>query len=240
MGNTGLLNGKVAVITGASRGIGRAIALTFVRNGADVVMTARSEEVRSQVVVEARTSGSQILQVNMDVSIEEDTQRMAWEALANFGHIDILVNNAGAISPPAMAVWETTVEEWDRIMNVNLRGAFLCCRAVLPHMVKRRSGCIVNIASVDGRTAEGNHGAYSTSKWGLIGYTASLAKSVRPYGIRVNAISPGWVDTDMSRDRLPYDTDAWSTPEQIAQVALFLVTTAPSDMTGQSIDVFGS
>ena len=232
-----MLESKVAVVTGASRGIGRAIALTFAKEGADVVLAARDKGRIEQVASEVRAMGRKALVAVTDVAKEVAVERMTQEALGTFGKVDILVNNAG-ISKPGTPVWTTTVEQWDEIMGVNLRGAFLCARAFIPSMMERHTGFIVNIGSDSGRMAGGNSGAYATSKWGLMGYTVSLAASLRPYGIRVNAINPGWVDTDMSRDRLPYDTDAWSTPEQIAQAALFLVTTAPPDFTGQAIDVF--
>ncbi|MFQ5861299.1 MAG: SDR family NAD(P)-dependent oxidoreductase [Dehalococcoidia bacterium] len=237
-----LLEGKVAVITGASRGIGRAIALTYAENGADVALCATNGALLSQVAEEVHALGRRALTIIMDVSKEEDAQRMARETLEAFGQIDILVNNAGIISRET-PVWRTTVEEWDRVMGVNLRGAHLCSRAVLAHMVERRSGFIVNIGSISGLSAggvnPGDDGAYTPSKWGLLGYTAVLAKSVRPYGIRVNAINPGLVATDMGKTSRTWDVSApQSSPEEVAAAALFLVTAASPDMSGQFIDLF--
>ena len=136
--------------------------------------------------------------------------------------------------------WETMVEDWDSVMNVNLRGTFLCCHAVIPHMMERGRGVIINIGSSSGRMADEEYGPYAASKWGVVGYTTSLARSIRPHGIRVNGINPGWVDTDMARVLEPEGNPEWSTPEEIAQSALFLAAQAPRDMTGQFIDVFGS
>ena len=175
----------------------------------------------------------------MDVTREDQVFAAVGQVLESWGQIDILVNSAGIIlyNTP---VWATTVEEWDGMMGVNLRGMFLCCHAVVPHMKERGTGVIINMGSSSGRMADEDFGPYAASKWGVVGYTASLARSLRPHGIRVNGINPGWVDTDMSRAFDPKGDPAWSTPEEIAQTALFLAAGAPRDMTGQFIDVFGS
>jgi 3-oxoacyl-[acyl-carrier protein] reductase len=137
-------------------------------------------------------------------------------------------------------VWKTTVDEWDTMMGIDLRGVFICCHAVVPHMMERGRGVIINIGSSSGRMADEDYGPYTAAKWGVVGYTTSLARSLRPHGIRVNGINPGWVDTDMSRAFDPKGDPEWSTPEEIAETALFLAARAPLDMTGQFIDVFGS
>jgi NAD(P)-dependent dehydrogenase (short-subunit alcohol dehydrogenase family) len=137
-------------------------------------------------------------------------------------------------------VWKTTIEEWDEMMRVNLRGMFLCSHAVVPHMVERKRGIIINIGSSSGRMADEDFGPYTATKWGVLGYTTSLARSLRPHGIRVNGINPGWVDTDMSRAFDPRGDPEWSTPEEIAEAALFLAARSPRDMTGQFLDIFGS
>ena len=124
-------------------------------------------------------------------------------------------------------------------MAVNLRGMFLCCRAVAPHMMERHRGIIINIGSSSGRMADDDYGPYTATKWGVVGYTVSLARSLRPHGVRVNGINPGWVDTDMARASNPQGSPDWSTPDEIAKTALFLAADAPRDMTGQFIDVFG-
>lgn len=232
------LEGKTAIVTGGSRGIGKGIALALAEAGANVVISARSKEPLHEVAKEIEAAGGSVHAVEMDVSVEEETLRMVEETLSAFGQVDVLVNNAGVIDPNS-EVWETTVEEWDRLIDINLRGPFLCTRAVLPHMMERRGGHIVNIASVFGRIATNKYGAYTTSKWGLMGYTVSLAKSLRPYGIRVNAISPDWVYTEITQSLPVIDTDSWSTVEEVAQAVIFLVTSSSQDMTGQSIDLFG-
>ena len=175
----------------------------------------------------------------LDVTKDEEVVEAVRQVLETWGKIDILVNCAGIIQYHT-PVWETTIEEWDMMMEINLRGTFLCCHAVAPHMVNRGEGKIINIASSAARMADDDLGAYTASKWAVAGYTTSLAKSVRPHGVRVNGLNPGWVDTDMSRDFDPAGDPEWSTSEEIANAALYLATDAPRDMTGQFIDIFGS
>ena len=234
-----LLEGKVALITGAGRGIGRAIALTFAREGARVAVTGRTKERCDGVVAEILASGGKAQSFSLDVTKDDEVTVAVEQVLAAWKQIDILVNNAGVVlynSP----VWSTTVEEWDAMMQVNLRGVFLCCHVVIPHMMDRKSGVIINIGSSSGRMADDEYGPYTASKWGVVGYTTSLARSLRDYGVRVNGINPGWVDTDMARAFDPKGDPEWSSPDDIAQIALFLAAQAPRDMTGQFIDVFGS
>ena len=233
------LDGQVALITGAGRGIGRAIALTFARNGARIAVTGRTRESREWVAAEIVASGGEARPFDLDVTQDNEVVRAVAEVLSDWGRIDILVNNAGIIQYDS-PVWATTVEEWDAMMAVNLRGMFLCCRAVVPHMMERNRGVVINIGSSSGRMADHEYGPYTATKWGVVGYTVSLARSLRPHGIRVNGINPGWVDTDMSRAVEPQGDPDWSTAEEIAQTALFLAAQAPRDMTGQFIDVFGS
>lgn len=236
-----LLQGRVALITGAGRGIGRSIALAFAREGARVAITGRTRERLDYVAAEITASGGDARPSTMDVNRDADVTAATVSVLSEWGQIDILVNNAGIdLGGGQTPVWATTTEEWDSIMNTNLRGMFLCCQAVIPHMMERSSGTIINIGSSSGRRADNTYGPYAASKWGVVGYTTSLASSLRPHGVRVNGINPGWVDTDMARASDPNGSPEWSTPEEIAEVALFLATTAPRDMTGQFIDVFSS
>ena len=232
------LDGKVALITGANRGIGRAISLAFGRQGASVAVTGRNADQLDSVVGDIRAAGGRGESFLLDVTDAVQVERAVQEVLDTWGRIDILVNNAGVIVYD-VPVWQTTVEQWDLLMSVNLRGVFLCCRAVLPHMVRRKTGVIINIGSSSARSVEDfDNGPYTATKWGVAGYTGSLARSVRPYGVRVNGINPGWVDTDMAREAQPGGNAEWSTPDEIAQAALFLAARAPRDMTGQFIDVF--
>ena len=131
-------------------------------------------------------------------------------------------------------------EQWDEVMNTNLRGMHLVCRAVIPHMMQKRRGVIINMGSSSGRRPDSEYGAYATPKWGVVGYTVSLAHSLPPYGIRVNGINPHWVDTDMARAYNPTGDPDWIAPEEVAQAALYLAGHAPAAMTGQFIDLFGT
>ena len=233
-----MLKDRVALITGAGRGIGRAIAVAFAGEGARVAVTGRNEERLAQVVDEIRAVGGEAESFVLDVTNADDPERAVDQVTRIWGRIDILVNNAGVITYHT-PVWETSIEQWDEVMNTNMRGMFLVSRAVIPHMMKREQGVIINIGSSSGRVPEGDYGAYVTSKFGVVGYTASLAHSLRSHGIRVNGINPDWVDTDMARS---YDQDGhpdWITGEQIAQAALYLAAHAPKLMTGQFIDLFG-
>ena len=168
---------------------------------------------------------------------EGDAVGVAGEVFGKWGRIDLIVNNAG-VNTYHTPVWETTMEQWDEVMNTNLRVMHLVCRAVIPHMMQRGQGIITNIGSSSGRRPEGDYGAYATSKWGVVGYTAALAHPPSPYGISVNGINPDWVDTDMARAFHPDGDPDWITGEQIAQAALYLAVHAPRLMTGQFIDLF--
>ena len=232
------LKDQVALITGAGRGIGRSIAFAFAREGAKIAVTGRTKESRERIAQEIVNQGGQAKAFALDVTVDDQVSEAVSQVLSVWGRIDILVNNAGVIIHNT-PVWATKVEQWDSMMGVNLRGMFLCCHAIIPHMLKGGKGVIINIGSSSGRMADDEYGPYAASKWGVVGYTASLGRSLRP-AIQVNGINPGWVDTDMSRGSNAAGDPAWSTPEEIAQTALFLATRAPRDMTGQFIDVFGS
>ena len=184
------LNGQVALITGAGRGIGKAIALTFAHNGARIAVTGRTQESRERVAAEIVATGGEARPFELDVTQDNEVVKAVAEVLSAWGRIDILVNNAGIIQYDS-PVWAATVEEWDAMMAVNLRGIFLCCRAVAPHMMERNRGVIINIGSSSGRMADHEYGPYTATKWGVVGYTVSLARSLRPHGIRVNGINPG-------------------------------------------------
>ena len=234
-----LLNGEVALITGAGRGIGRAIALCFAREGSRIALTGRDTGCLEQVALEIRGAGRAAAAFSMDVIRDGDASRVAEEGIGMWGRIDVLVNNAGIITYDT-PVWATTMEQWDEVMNTNLSGMHLVCRAVIPHMMQRKRGVIINIGSSSGRRPDSEYGAYATSKWGLVGYTVSLAHSLRPYEIRVNGINPDWVDTDMARAYNPSGDPEWIAPDEVAQAALYLAAQAPAAMTGQFIDLFGT
>lgn len=234
-----LLNDQVILITGASRGIGREVAYTCAQAGALVIVSARTQLGYESVVQEIRERGGRAEGVSLDVTLQESVKRAVVEIIERHQRIDGLVNCAGVIQYDT-PVWKTSVEEWDQMMQVNLRGTFLCCHEVIPHMVNEGAGRIVNLASSSARMADDDLGPYTASKWAVAGYTTSLARSVRPHGVRVNGVNPGWVDTDMSRAYQPDGDSDWSTPVEIANAILYLFTLAPRDMTGQFLDIFGS
>ncbi len=214
------LRGKVTWITGASRGIGRATALAMAHAGADVAVTARTERQLRALADEIQAeTGRQALACAADVAQEVDVKRAVQAALAAFGRIDILVNNAGFNSRKA-PLWEVTTEEWDAMMAVNLRGAFLCCREVLPTMIERRSGHIINVISTAAEIGLETMGAYSATKWGLLGMTRVLTKEARPYGIRVSAISPGGTDTSFRAMPRP----DYLAPATVAEAIVFMAS----------------
>ena len=235
-----VLAGKVALVTGAGRGIGRAIAIAFASEGAIVAVTGRNTQRLEQVVDEIRLSGGQAIPWQMDVSDEVQVEDAVNRILRHWGKIDILVNNAAIIHHDT-PVWRTPIQDWDEEMAINPRGTFLCCHFVVTSMVERHEGLVINIGSSSGTIPENMGGAYSATKWGVIGYTTSLAKSVRPHGIRVNGLNPGWVDTDMTVEETPNGAGPeWTQSEDIARAALFLAAHAPADMTGQFINLFGA
>jgi len=233
------LQGQVILITGASRGIGRTLASTCAQAGAHVIVSGRSEEACERAVKELVAQGGSAEAIALDVTRDQSVKDAVEALMQRHAQIDALVNCAGVIQYDT-PVWQTSVEDWDHMMRVNLRGTFLCCHEVAPHMVKRGAGRIVNIASSSARMADDDLGPYTASKWAVAGYTTSLARSLRPHGVRVNGVNPGWVDTDMSRAYQPDGDAAWSTPEEIADAIIYLLTLAPRDMTGQFLDIFGS
>jgi len=195
-----LLRGKVAVVTGGGRGIGRAIARKFAAEGASVVITARTEQEIGEVAKEIRTDGGKASSVVADVSGEKDCEEIVSSARKAFGVIHILVNNAGALGP-VKPVEKTRPAEWDEVIAVNLRGPFLLSRLVLSEMYERGSGAILNIVSIAAKAAFQLNAPYAASKAGLIGLTHTLAAEAARQGVRVNALSPGPVaETKMSRE----------------------------------------
>lgn len=233
-----LLKDKVTLVTGASRGIGRAIAVAMADEGAKIALTGRDTGRLNKVMQQIHLVGGQSDIWKMDVSSETEVEESVNKILDLWGQIDILVNNAGIIHADT-PVWKTSISDWDEEMAINLRGTFLCCHYVVPHMVKRQSGVVINIGSSSGTIPEDMSGAYGATKWGVIGYTTALAKSVRPHGVRVNGLNPGWVETGMTEGQKPAIAGPeWTQPEDIARAALFLAAYAPADMTGQFINLF--
>jgi 3-oxoacyl-[acyl-carrier protein] reductase len=242
------LKGKVALVTGASRGIGRAISKLFAQEGAKAVINYnRSEKEASSLAEDIQKQDGEVLLVKADVSKADEVKKMVKMTVEKFGRIDILVNNAGIlISAPFL---ETTEEIWDKTMDINLKGAYLCSKEVAPIMLKQKKGKIINISSISGlpeRSAIRNT-AYVVSKVGIIGLTRSLALHLGPY-INVNAISPGLIETDMAeslgQDRIKIGTEEailkrTGKPEEIAYAALFLASDESDFITGEVLTVSG-
>ncbi|MBE3570589.1 MAG: 3-oxoacyl-[acyl-carrier-protein] reductase [Bacillales bacterium] len=241
------LEGKVALVTGASRGIGREIALEFAREGADVAVNyAGSEEKAREVAEEIKAMGRKALLVQCDVSNSQSVQDMIKSVVNHFGGLDILVNNAGITKDNL--ILRMKEEEWDAVINTNLKGVFLCTKAAARAMMKKRSGSIINISSIVGITGNPGQANYVAAKSGVIGLTKTTAKEFASRGITVNAIAPGFISTDMTED-LPEEAKEamlkqiplarMGDPKEIARVALFLASPDSSYMTGQILRVDG-
>jgi len=244
------LDGKIAIITGASRGIGRSIALTFAENGARIVLASRNKYGElDEVTNEVRGISESVLSVPTNLGKTEDIERLVGEAKREFGRIDILVNNA-ASNPAIGPLIDTEERTWDHVMNVNLKGCFLLSQRVARVMVDQREGCIINIASVDGIRLEPGFVPYSISKAGLIMLSEGFAKELGEYGIRVIAVAPGLVRTKYSEaiwgdEKIRREREKKSclgrigTPEEIANVVLFLASEKASYITGTTIVIDG-
>lgn len=242
------LKNKVAIVTGAGQGIGREIALTLAKEGAKVVVTDITDKIHD-VVKEIESSGSQALAIKVDVSKREQTGAMAKKALQKFGRIDILVNNAGIY--PFKSFVEMEEEDWDHVLDVNLKGVFNCTKAVLPAMRKQMYGKVINITSIAGtKVGFSNLVHYSASKAGLLGFTKSAALELSQYGINVNAIAPGAIDTPGTRttmgERRQIEEYAKMLPAKrigkpidVANLVVFLASDKSSYITGECIVVDG-
>jgi NAD(P)-dependent dehydrogenase (short-subunit alcohol dehydrogenase family) len=226
-----MLEGKVAMITGASQGLGRALALAFAREGAQVVINARSEESICPVAEEAGSLGAEVLALAADVSRSADVERLVGAAMERFGHVDVLVNNAGVLGP-RVPMEEYPEDEWRRVIDANLTGPFLVTKAAIPHMPD--GGSIVNVVSgvsVEGRA---RWGAYSVSKFGVEGLTKILAAELEERGIRANAVDPGGMRTEMRAAAYPEeDPMTRITPEENTDVFLYLASDESKGVTGQ-------
>jgi NAD(P)-dependent dehydrogenase (short-subunit alcohol dehydrogenase family) len=254
-----LLDGRVAIVTGAGRGIGRAIAKRFAGEGAAIALVARTAAEINAVAEEIRGAGGKAVAVVGDVALQSDCERIVKAARESVGAIRILVNNAG-IYGPVGPIEQIKPQQWDEVMAVNLRGPFLLSALVLPHMYAQKSGVILNVVSVAAKGAYPFGGAYAASKAGLIGLTHTLAAEGARKGVRVNAISPGPVlETDMSRklrgelaklrsgdsaaigEQMAQGTlqGRPQTAEEIASAALFLASDLASAITGQTVNVDG-
>jgi NAD(P)-dependent dehydrogenase (short-subunit alcohol dehydrogenase family) len=233
------LKDSVAIVTGGGRGIGRSICLAFAAEGAQLVAAARTLAEIELVVSEIKRGGGTAIAVPVDVADEQSVDALVDRSLTEYGRIDILVNNA-AISHLPQAVAKMDTATWDTVMAVNLRGAFLCSRAVAREMIRRQSGKIINMASIGARRGEGGRSAYRVSKAALISLTECLSDEVKAFGVNVNAICPGAVDTPMLREVYGRREGIVAMPpEDIAAVAVFLASSESRALHGAVIDAFG-
>jgi len=217
------LKGRVALVTGGGRGIGRATALALAREGAAVAVAARSADQLEETARLVHEHGGSALAVPADITQRDQVRRMVETSAKELGPIDILVNNAGVAR--FAAVVDAKPEDWQRMFEVNLLGAMLCAQAVLPSMLERRRGWIINISSSAGIKGYVNQSGYCASKHGLVGFAKALALEAQPYGVRVHTICPGAVDTDMARAHRDIDDPAdWMQPQEIAQTVVFLAS----------------
>ena len=236
------------LVTGSSRGIGAGIARRFAQEGHRVAIHYRAEEAQARALYDELASvGYSVMLVSGDIAREDEARQIVSRVRERFGFIDVLVNNAG-IALPTQLITDTTLADWNRVMETNITGMFLVTNAVLPEMVSQKRGAIVNISSMWGVTGGSCEVAYSSSKAAVIGFTKSLAKEVAPSGIRVNCVAPGFVLTDMTRG---FDEGVIAgiceetpllragTPEDIASAVLFLASEEASFITGQVLSVDG-
>lgn len=242
-----MLNGKVALVTGASRGIGRSIALELAQNGAKVAVNyAGSKDKAEAVVNEIVAGGGEAIAIQADVADSDAVQSMVKEVISIYGSLDILVNNAGITRDTL--VMRMKDEDWDAVLNTNLKGVFLCAKAVTRQMMKQRSGRIINISSVVGVLGNAGQANYVAAKAGVIGLTKSLARELANRNITVNAVAPGFIETDMT-DQLTDEIkesmlsqiplSKLGQPQEIARVVRFLASEDSSYMTGQTLHVDG-
>jgi 3-oxoacyl-[acyl-carrier protein] reductase len=242
-----LLEGKTALITGGSRGIGKAIAVAFAAQGANVAFTdIRRDEVMEETEKELNTMGVKAIGYASDASSFEDSERVVDETVKEFGKIDILINNAGITRDNLLM--RMTEMDWDLVIKVNLKSAFNLTKAVQKYMLKQRHGSIVNMSSVVGVSGNAGQSNYSASKAGLIGFTKSIAQELGSRNIRCNAIAPGYIETDMTA-KLPEDVrKAWAEqiplrrggkPEDVAKACIFLASDLSEYITGQVLNVCG-
>ena len=240
------LKGKVALVTGGAQGIGKAVALMLARHGGDVVVADVNLEKAAETAKEVEATGRGAMAVNVDVTRLSDVENMVESVIGHFGRIDILINNAGIARDKL--ILRMTEEDWDAVLDVNLKGTFNCTKAVIKHMSKQRSGKIVNIASVVGEMGNAGQANYSASKAGVIGLTKTIAREFSQRGINVNAIAPGYIQTPMT-DVLPdkakeelkrmIPMERLGQPEDVAYAVLFLVSEGSSYVTGQVLNVNG-
>ena len=241
------LEGKVALVTGASRGIGRAIALTLAKNGADIAINFAGNVTAAEGVAgEIKAMGRKAVLVQGSVTDTATCQEMVNKVISELGKIDILVNNAGITRDGLLM--RMSSEDWDAVLTTNLKGVFNCTKAVIKPMMKQRSGRIVNMASVVGETGNAGQANYAAAKAGVIGFTKTMAKEIASRGITVNAVAPGFIATDMTKVLPDKVKEAMETgiplgragePQDVANAVLFFVSDNAAYITGQVLNVDG-
>ncbi len=240
------LQGKVAVVTGGSRGIGRAVATVLAREGAVITLCARDRVLLEKVAAELESSGAQALAVQADVTRASEVEQMIGACVERFGQVDILVNNAGITRDNLLLRMKD--EEWDAVLSTNLKGVFHCTRAVLRPMIKQRSGRIINLTSVVAVMGNPGQANYVAAKAGIIGLTKATAREVASRGITANAVAPGFIETDMThaldlelqeqmRSQIPLGR--FGRPEDVAELVAFLASDRAAYITGQVIHLNG-
>jgi len=240
------LSSRVAIVTGSGQGIGREIALLLAERGASVVISDVNEATARAVAAEIESKNVKSIAVTANVTVSAEVNKLVDQALSSFGHIDILVNNAGITRDNLLM--RMSEADWDLVLNINLKGAFLCTQAVIRHMMKQRWGRIVNIASVVGVIGNAGQANYSASKAGLIGLTKSTAREVASRGITVNAVAPGFIDTGMTQKltenvkqeflkQIP--VGYFGLPKDVANAVAFLASEEAHYITGQVLNVNG-
>ena len=242
------LEDKKAVVTGSSRGIGRGCAVTLAKYGADIVVNyVESREKAENVVTEIEDLGRRSFAVKADISKEKEVKSMIKKTINKFGRIDILVNNAGIHQH--LKTWELSLKDWERVININLTGVFLCSKETVIYMKNQRSGSIVNISSCVAFTGTDHEIHYASTKAGILGFTKSLALEAAAYNVRVNAVAPGFIATDMvlplitdeERNKLESDIPLGrlGEPEDIGEAVAFLASDLARYITGETIHVNG-
>jgi NAD(P)-dependent dehydrogenase (short-subunit alcohol dehydrogenase family) len=220
------LENKVALVTGAGRGIGRAIAIALAHAGCRVILSSRTQAQLHEVANAIRAGGGDALVVSADLTRDEDIQRLIDSVPSAWGAVDILVNNAGW--GKRAPVIRAKTEDWDQTFRLNLRAPMILARSFLPGMIEKGKGAVINIGSVSGKTGEAEGAAYAASKFGLIGFTQSLYEEVREHGIKVSVILPGFVDTPMIPPVKHLDRARMIRPEDVAEAVLFIVNSSPT------------
>lgn len=242
-----MLKGKSALVTGASRGIGRSIALELAQQGANVVVNYAGNEEKAQYVVdELLKLGVKAFKIKADVSVEADVKEMVKQTINEFGSLDILVNNAGITKDNLLMRMKE--DEFDQVININLKGVFLCTKAVSRQMMKQKSGKIINVASIVGVSGNPGQANYVAAKAGVIGLTKTTAKELATRNILVNAVAPGFISTDMTDELTDEQKESMlslvplaklGTPENVASVVRFLASKDADYITGQTIHIDG-